>query len=166
MPMSTVKGNLAQDFTRKGKQCQVAGTFDCYGHLALVLRAGSGLPASTDFAILVDKAAQHIIIFIINDLSLICAELAGAGAIKSLLALESAFGSVLASLCRTSVVHNWYSSWYMFGFTEEGGLLNALTAHLATHHPFIFEKILRKGIRPHQYLFQGTNRWLSGACQA
>jgi hypothetical protein len=67
---------LVQYFARKGKQCDVASAFDCKGNSALMFRAGSRLPARSDFAILGDKPFQLLGVFVVELYGFVCAELA------------------------------------------------------------------------------------------
>lgn len=64
------------------QQCQIAGTFNCLGDLALVLGAVTGDPAWYDFAPLGDEVAQGAWVFVVNGCIFLGAETANLAALK------------------------------------------------------------------------------------
>jgi len=68
--------NLAQNFTAKGEQSQMAGALNRLGQRALVASADSGLSPGANFAIIGDEPPQDFRLLVVNAHVLIGAELA------------------------------------------------------------------------------------------
>jgi hypothetical protein len=66
MSFVSISPGLAQDFSGKGKQSDVSGTFDCFRDLALVFGAGAGLATRADFTVFEDQSFQFVDVLVID----------------------------------------------------------------------------------------------------
>jgi hypothetical protein len=66
MSFVSISPGLAQDFSGKGKQSDVSGSFDCFCDLPLMFGTGAGLAAGADFTVFEDQPFQFIDVFVID----------------------------------------------------------------------------------------------------